>query len=172
LTTDKNIDSMSFRKRGVILSANSPSSSSKTGQERKPLASGIRLSPLDGRLTTSTGTSSFDQLVAGAHAGLPLGTSLLIEESGTTDFGGVLLRYYAAEGLVQGHHLHVVGYSEAWKANLPGLAASDGSTRSKPADSGLHQEPMKIAWRYEALGSRKMPLRGELESDEREGIAV
>ena len=47
---------------------------------------------------TSTGTASLDGLLGG-HSGLALGNSLLIEESGTTDFAGALLKYYAAEGI-------------------------------------------------------------------------
>jgi len=87
------------------------------------------------------------------HSGLPLGTSLLVEESGTTDFSGVLLKYYAAEGLVQGHHVHVLGVSDAWRNDLPAL--------SLPARPGKSQAPaedkMKIAWRYESLANQTGP---------------
>ena len=123
---------------------------------------GVRPSPHDSRPTTSTGTPSLDNLLAG-HAGLPLGTSLLIEEHGTTDFSGVLLRYYAAEGLVQGHQVHVLGLHEGWKADLPGLStdtkaasASTGKSSGAPPAAG---EKMKIAWRYETMGApRSTPL--------------
>ena len=126
-----------------------PSSPSQT--DNRDTLPGTRPSPLDGRLTTSTGTSSLDQLLAG-HAGLPLGSSLLIEESGTTDFGGVLLRYFAGEGLVQGHQVHVLGVGEAWRRELPGLVQAKEQpphTQSSPSAS-----KMKIAWRYETLGSQ------------------
>lgn len=70
-----------------------------------------------------------------------------MEESGTTDYAGVLLRFYAAEGLVQGHHVHVVGLPEQWGRNLPGLAETmEGGL------SSATQDKMKIAWRYENLG--------------------
>ena len=108
---------------------------------------GVRPSPLDGRPTTSTGTSSLDQLLAG-HAGLALGTSLLIEENGTSDYAGALLRYYGAEGLVQGHHILVVGVPEQWGRTLPGLSVSGGSVHTAQAEA----DKMKIAWRYERLG--------------------
>lgn len=114
---------------------------------------GVRPSPLDGRPTTSTGTASLDSLLAG-HSGLPLGTSLLIEEHGTTDFAGVLLRYYAAEGLVQGHQVHVLGLNEAWRAELPGIA-SDTKTSEKSENAS--SDKMKIAWRYETLASVGAP---------------
>ncbi|KAG9246217.1 Elongator complex protein 4 [Calycina marina] len=139
---------MSFRKRSVVVSQ--PGIIAAVSKDEKVAVPGVRPSPLDGRATISTGTRSLDGLLAG-HAGLALGTSLLIEESGTTDFGGVLLRYYAAEGVVQGHHIHCLGVSEAWARELPGVAAAGGkSSRSeekKPVD-----DKMKIAWRYERLG--------------------
>lgn len=147
-------DDMSFRKRNAIIAA-SPSSQ-RTSQSRPgtQLTPGLRPSPLDGRVTTSTGTSSLDGILAG-HAGLPLGSSLLIEEQGTTDFSGALLKYYAAEGLVQGHHVHLLGYPEAWKHELPAVSAQQDGTSAK--SSGQAQERMKIAWRYESLSSRTGP---------------
>lgn len=83
---------------------------------------------------------------------MALGTSLLIGESGTTDYASTLLRYYAAEGVVQGHRVHVVGMPESWGRDLPaaiGAAqAGDDGERSLTKES----ERMKIAWRYERLG--------------------
>ena len=110
---------------------------------------GVRPSPLDSRPTTSTGTSSLDELLAG-HSGLALGSSLLIEETGTTDIGNTLLRYYAAEGVVQGHRVHTVGVPEQWGRELPGLV---GSTREIDDNRPLSgSDRMKIAYRYERLG--------------------
>ncbi|KAH8879456.1 PAXNEB-domain-containing protein [Thozetella sp. PMI_491] len=142
---------MSFRKRNTVLSAAQPSQTASSTRNEKQLPAGLRPSPLDGRLTTSTGTSSLDHLLAG-HIGLPLGTCLLVEEQGTTDFAGVLLRYYAAEGLVQGHQVHAVGVNQNWRHDLPGVADDDGKHRT--AKQGVApDEKMKIAWRYEALGN-------------------
>lgn len=143
---------MSFRKRNVVLGTrgNAPGGTPIQKQE-KTLAPGVRPSPLDGRLTTSSGTTSLDQLCAG-HAGLPLGASLLIEEAGTTDFGGTLLRYFAAEGLVQGHNVHLLGYGDAWRRELPGISTDKASTSDKKAPAG-DDDKMKIAWRYETLGN-------------------
>jgi elongator complex protein 4 len=86
-------------------------------------------------------------LLAG-HAGLALNSSLLIEESGTTDYAGALLRFYAAEGLLQGHHVHVVGVQEHWGRELPGVVG-DSEKKEKSVEK---TEKMKIAWRYEGLG--------------------
>lgn len=146
---------MSFRKRSVGLASPSSASTLPTSKD-PPVAQasipGVRPSPLDGRPTTSTGTQTLDDLLAG-HAGLALGNSLLIEENGTTDFAGALLRYYAAEGLVQGHKVHVVGVGEQWGRELPGLV---GARRviGNESESGatMEKEKMKIAWRYEKLG--------------------
>jgi hypothetical protein len=137
---------MSFRKRNVGLSSGSPRNADTPLKSLVTALPGVRPSPLDGRPTTSTGTATLDGLLAG-HAGLALGTSLLVEESGTTDYAGALLRFYTAEGLVQGHRVHVVGLPEQWGRNLPGLAGSKEGSSSSAA-----QDKMRIAWRYENLG--------------------
>ncbi|KAI9770624.1 MAG: hypothetical protein M1840_003216 [Geoglossum simile] len=139
---------MSFRKRNIGLS--SSSRAPQSSPQSRPSPPGTRPSPIDGRSTTSTGTPSLDALLAG-HAGLALGTSILIEESGTTDFGGALLRYYAAEGIVQGHRVHLVGVGELWGRELPGLVGVAGGEELEGAGKG-RSERMKIAWRYERLG--------------------
>jgi len=138
---------MSFRKRNIGISDGrrpQPTASTAPAPVRLP---GVRPSAADGRPVTSTGSASFDGLFAG-HGGLPLGTSVLLEESGTTDYAGALLRFYAAEGLMQGHHVHVVGLPEQWGRELPGLA----SESSKKVVDAPHDDKMKIAWRYERLG--------------------
>jgi elongator complex protein 4 len=149
---------MSFRKRNTVIntSSSAPAAPSQPKPENVSLP-GVRPSPLDGRATTSTGTASLDTLLAG-HCGLPLGTSLLVGEHGTTDFAGVLLRYYTAEGLVQGHQVHTLGMNEGWRAELPGLSTDTKSSTKAESPSG---DKMKIAWRYESLGSVGAP-RGEL----------
>lgn len=141
-----------FTKRNTVLSSARPGRVVAQVKTEKSLAPGIRPSPLDGRPTTSTGTASLDHLLAG-HGGLPMGTCLLVEEQGTTDFSGILLRYYAAEGLVQGHQVHLVGYPVEWKHQLPGVAASDAKAKTTQSATPAPEEKMKIAWRYEALGN-------------------
>ena len=73
---------------------------------------------------------------------------MLIEENGTTDYAGALLRYYTAEGQVQGHQVHVLGVPEQWGRELPGLVEGNGKEKQVAAAT----EKMKIAWRYERLG--------------------
>lgn len=165
---------MSFRKRNLPLLSSSPSQA-PTSSLQHPIIPGTRPSPLDARPTTSTGTPTVDALLAG-HAGLPLGTSLLIEEDGTTDFAGVLVRFFAAEGVLQGQKVFVVlggaaaagAGGERWGRDLPGLAAGTLQTQSgkqedggggggregikKEEAGGEMNEKMRIAWRYERLG--------------------
>ena len=144
---------MSFRKRNVgLASPSSAPASPNSPPVTPPIVPGVRPSPLDGRSTTSTGTQTLDDTLAG-HAGLALGNSLLVEENGATDFAGALLRYYAAEGVVQGHKVHVVGVGEHWGRELPGLVGA-GTAVGKENEAGalVDKDKMKIAWRYERLG--------------------
>ncbi|EXJ76772.1 elongator complex protein 4 [Cladophialophora psammophila CBS 110553] len=139
---------MSFRKRNVGLSGSARSEGpAQTNSKDRIQLPGVRPSPVDGRPTTSTGTASLDALLAG-HSGLVLGSTILIEESGTTDFAGALLRFYAAEGLLQGHHVHVLALPEQWGRELPGVFGESEKKETTPAET----ERMKIAWRYESLG--------------------
>lgn len=163
---------MSFRKRNIGLSSGAGRDpSSPTAAQQSPAVPsaaeslpGVRPSPDDGRPTTSTGSRSLDNLLAG-HAGLPLGKILLIEENGATDFAGTLLRYYAAEGVVQDHKVHVIGIGEQWGRSLPGLIGPADSIEDKV--DKRKEEKMKIAWRYERLGELGTGIagpRGELPS--------
>lgn len=145
---------MSFRKRNAVVSASPSTQAASQARSKTTQVAGLRPSPLDGRLTTSTGTASLDSILAG-HAGLPLGSTLLVEEHGTTDFSGILLKYYAAEGLVQGHQVHVLGYPEAWKYELPAVSTKSEGTSTK--SSSQSEEKMKIAWRYEGISTRHAP---------------
>lgn len=144
-----NLDTiMAFRKRNIALGGG-PSGDRPSDSATAPAIPGLRPSSLTSHPVTSTGASSLDSLLGG-HGGLALGTSLLVEESGTTDFAGATLRYYAAEGVCQGHAVHVVGMGDPWVRELPGVAEDRSSSlreQSKP-DEGR----MKIAWRYERLG--------------------
>lgn len=162
---------MSFKRRNVaIVPIGAPVGAQSSTSQITPVpvthqpvtrAAGVRPSAVDGRLTMSTGTASLDETLAG-HSGIPLGTSLLLQESTTTDFGGIVLRYFASEGLVQGHQVHAIGVPEAWKASLPGLAAKQDTSSKKAQPSQGSDERMKIAWRYESLANRNGTLPGTL----------
>ncbi|RMZ76858.1 hypothetical protein DV738_g4697, partial [Chaetothyriales sp. CBS 135597] len=137
---------MSFRKRNVGISANlKPGEKSSPPVAPKPTLPGVRPSTLDGRPVTSTGTAALDGLLAG-HGGLALGSFVLIGESGTTDYAGALLKFFAAEGLLQGHHVHVVGLPAQWGRELPAV------TEERKGKVANEHDKMKIAWRYQGLG--------------------
>ena len=149
---------MPFQRKGTVIGSPHGPQSKLLNHRRldQELPAGVRPSPVDGRPTVSTGTASLDPFIGG-HSGLPLGTSVLVEETGATDFAGVLARYYAAEGLVQGHHVHVLGHGDGWKADLPGLTTNGGPPPSQLSKRG---DEMKIAWRYERLDNGVSRERG------------
>lgn len=88
--------------------------------------------------TVTTGSPDLDRLLQ--HNGQPLGSLLLIEESGNTDFASVLLRSGAAQSVLQSRMKHdqskdtspdtntvyqntkvvVVNADESWGSELPG----------------------------------------------------
>ncbi|KAF2009954.1 PAXNEB-domain-containing protein [Aaosphaeria arxii CBS 175.79] len=170
---------MAFRKRNVALTRSDPSSDTVSSPTSPQAANvpqpspGVRPSPIDGRPTTSTGTPSLDAVLAG-HAGLALGNSLLIGESGTTDYAGALLRFYASEGVLQGHVVHVVGLGEVWGRELPGIAESRDEEKRRQRSE--REEKMKIAWRYESLGefggrnANRVPTQTKTDGAEAESI--
>lgn len=87
---------------------------------------GVRPSLVTSQPTTSTGSSDLDKILL--HQGLPLGNSLLIEESGTTDFSSVLLRAFASQGILHNRisndinaHIIVLGMNQQWANDLPGV---------------------------------------------------
>lgn len=145
---------MAFRKRNIPV--NRPPQENESQNERTAESTpGVRPSFLTSQPATSTGSRSLDSLLGG-HGGLPLGCSLLVEESGTTDFAGAVAKYFAAEGVVQGHVVHVVGMGREWEGGLPGVVEGrrneGGEGREKGPESGDGEGRMKIAWRYEGLG--------------------
>ena len=143
----------SFRKRNVVISKKGEAPA--TSSTQKQSIPGVRPSPVIGHATTSTGTETLDKLL-GQGAGLALGNSLLIEEEGTTEFARSLLSCYAAEGVLQGHTVFVVGPEGA--LTLPGVA-EEGRKRIK-ASTSVESDKMKIAWRYERLGAFENKERG------------
>lgn len=124
---------------------------------------GVRPSTVTSQPTVSTGCPDLDKILG--HLGLPLGSSLLVEELGTTDFASVLLRAFAAQGVTHSRieknscHVVVVGASPEWAKDLPGeykgttkeqkkaQIAAD-STKVSVSNLATEARDMKIAWRY------------------------
>ncbi|KAK9480388.1 Elongator complex protein 4 [Lipomyces japonicus] len=153
---------MSFQKRNApIVSARVPSfvkSTLTSSSPVSPVSKFRRPSTLvPSYITHSTGTSSLDRLLL--HDGLPLGTSLLVFESGSTDFASVIARCYAAQGVANGDTVVAIGTHARWGHELPAPAdpASKSSKRRAPSNNlnlsslvpgGPSEKEMKIAWRY------------------------
>lgn len=87
----------------------------------------VRPSIVTSQPTVSTGCSDLDKLLL--HSGVPLGCSLLVEESSTTDFAAVLVRLFVSQGVAHNRindsnkplcHLIVVGMHQSWANDLPG----------------------------------------------------
>lgn len=132
---------------------------------------GVRPSIITSQSTISTGCPDLDKILM--HQGLPLGSSLLIEESGTTDFASILLRVFASQGIMHNRiekdqincHVVVVGLGNQWAKDLPGLYKGTSKEQKKAkiieneskvsvsnlSNSGSNtrnEKDLKIAWRY------------------------
>ncbi|CCE87186.1 Piso0_005729 [Millerozyma farinosa CBS 7064] len=131
---------------------------------------GVMPSLVTSEPTVSTGCSDLDKVLL--HKGLPIGKSILIEETGSTDFASVLVKCFASQGIIHNRisgdqkqsHVIVLGLPHAWANELPGLYKGSTKEQKKAkiesneskisvdnlADSASarNENNMKIAWRY------------------------
>ena len=139
---------MSFRRYTPSTPSNpsnpSPSPSASASASVSALPQGIKPAS---HPVTSTGTSTLDTLLS-MSSGLPMSSSLLIEEHGTGNYAGVLLRQYVAEGVVQGHRIWIGGVGETWWRGIPGLSRRVEQRGQTDSVTREVEEKMKIAWRY------------------------
>jgi elongator complex protein 4 len=130
---------MSFRRYAQQKPSSDPPSQINVGDETP---SGI----LPGSTPAiSTGTSTLDSLLS-PLPGLPVSSVLLVEELGTGNYSGVVLRQYVAEGVVQGNMLWIGAVGEIWWRGVP--AVGDAQSTMKKSPTRETEEKMKIAWRY------------------------
>lgn len=114
----------------------------------------------------SLGSSDLDRVVG--HSGIPLGSVLLLEEDGNTDFCSRIVKCFLSEGVVQNriaeldnrqmNHCVAIGMPPNWSAEMPGLDMGSSRERKKKevrsqqeqiSVSNVNtQNDMKIAWRY------------------------
>lgn len=94
----------------------------------------------------STGTATLDSLLS-PPSGLPISSVLLVEEEGTGNYSGVVLRQYVSEGVVQGDKVWIGGVGEGWWRGVPGVAKHEKAAKSTDTVKEV-EERMKIAWRY------------------------
>lgn len=128
---------------------------------------GSKVSIGNNQLLVSCGVPSLDNILGG---GIPVGSLLLIEEDVHSTFSNILLRYFMAEGVLNGHGL-LLACSCDGKANgilkklpapvdedLENLGTAGESAASNAAKDG--GDELKIAWRYKYLPSKEMPGKG------------
>ncbi|CUM63588.1 uncharacterized protein PRCAT00001167001 [Priceomyces carsonii] len=139
----------------------------KTQESDNP---GVKPSIITSGPTISTGVSDLDKILL--HQGLPVGCSLLVEETGTSDYSSIILKSFASQGVmhnrIQGNerncHVIVVGASSNWLKELFGIYKGSTKEQKKAkiqenenkvsvsnlaVDSNRRDENnMKIAWRY------------------------
>ena len=132
---------MSFRRYAA---AKPPLSSPGKGITQEKLPPGIKPASTP---TISTGTATLDALLS-PPAGLPLSSALLVEEDGTGNYSGVVLRQYVAEGVVQGDKVWIGGVGEAWWRGVPGVTKQEKASGKSTDAVKEMEEKMKIAWRY------------------------
>jgi elongator complex protein 4 len=94
----------------------------------------------------STGTATLDALLS-QSSGLPISSALLVEEDGTGNYSGVVLRQYVAQGVVHGASVWIGGVGEGWWRGIPALAKQERNARTADTVKEL-EEKLKIAWRY------------------------
>lgn len=111
----------------------------------------------------STGTKDIDTVLV--HGGIPTNCMLLVEEDGSTDFSGVLVKNYVSEGIVQNrkvgkvvNHCIVLGMDASYGSELYDVYAGGRKERKKKlvqdqegkiSVSNINAgNEMKIAWRY------------------------
>lgn len=148
----------------------------------KPSNPGVKPSIITSQPTISSGAADLDRQLG--HGGVALGTSVLVEETGATDYALVLLKYFASQGVVHNRlgdsklHSHVIVVGEnphLWAKDLPGVYK--GSRKEAKKNAVLKQESklsvqnvinpsvrnprssdLKIAWRY---GLKQSPSSSE-----------
>ncbi|KAK3745864.1 hypothetical protein QZH41_013222 [Actinostola sp. cb2023] len=120
----------------------------KTGRGRAVFIPGTRPSIHNNQLLVSTGIPSMDAVFGG---GVAVGTVLLIEEDNYGCYARQIMKYFLAEGVVSGHGLFLASADIDPHHILKDLPHPlvDEASEEPPSDSPSHDDPMKIAWRYQ-----------------------
>ncbi|XP_062868776.1 elongator complex protein 4 [Trichomycterus rosablanca] len=112
--------------------------------------SGTKASVHTGQLIVSTGVPSLDSLLGG---GLAVGSLLLIEEDEFNSYSKVLLQYFLAEGVMNGHELYIASaqdHPDDMIQDLPSPIRDEDPESKSPLSSNPDQtDAMQIAWRYQ-----------------------
>lgn len=132
----------------------------------------------------STGSKDIDTVLV--HGGLPVNQTLLIEEDGSTDFSGVLVKNYVSEGIVQNrrtgkvvNHCIVIGMDASFGNELPDVYAGNSKERKKKlvqenegklsvSNITNSNNDLKIAWRYRKDIQGRIPGKDETGTNDEE----
>ena len=124
------------------MQSSQPSTVQKGPSADLQTAPGIRYSSSRGGRVISSGTPTLDSLLS-SYGGIPLGSMVLVEEQGTTDFASVIMRCAASQGVVFDQPVWVGGVDRPWNFDCPGISTSSAKRTATSSDSEL-----RIAWRY------------------------
>lgn len=116
---------------------------------------GTRPSPYNSLPLLSTGLASLDDILGG---GLPLSSSLLIEQDSPTSYAELLLKFWIAQGLESKQDVIVVtsGTERAPKElvkTLPGVDGGGSASIDEKSELEVKEknEKLKIAFRYKGM---------------------
>lgn len=164
--------------RGAVPAPRNPPALAKKAVEKNPVVRPSLVFTSEGCI--SSGSSDVDKVLQ--HNGIPLGSMILLQEDGTTDFTSRLMKVFLSEGVVQNRveelgrrhltHSIVVGMPQQWSSELPGLYLGTSKDKKKllvkteeeklsVSNVVNSQSDMKIAWRY---GLQKKAGDGNVEA--------
>lgn len=150
-----------FRKQLIPLTAPATRSDLESKPKEDPRC---RPSLVNSAACITSGSRTLDQALL--HGGVPLGSVILVEEHGSTDFASCILKGFAAHGIQESRsnspaHLVCVGIDQ-WLRVMPSVAALNSSDAEQKQSESC---PMKIAWRYEQkVESKPTKLRPSIYS--------
>lgn len=144
---------------------------------------GVRPSPASSQPTTSTGCNDLDKVLG--HMGMPIGTSLLIKEQGSTEFNSILVKLMCAQGIMHNRivdnktrrgntHLIVLSVNQSLGKEIPGVYKGSkkemkkskiSEEQSKISVQNLSEQQqkerphrykdLKIAWKYKYVDEQR-----------------
>ncbi|PVU91530.1 hypothetical protein BB561_004357 [Smittium simulii] len=127
----------------------------KAGQQQQPkLPQGTKYNANNSVLLVSTGISSLDEVLGG---GVAVGTVVLVLEDRLTGYSKTVQSLFEAQSICSLQNLVVVRHALENKsvlaATLPGIYKPSSADKPSNTKNTAADQNMKIAWRYNKLGS-------------------
>ncbi|XP_042892285.1 elongator complex protein 4-like [Penaeus japonicus] len=132
----------------------SVSSFQKKGKAKVVSIPGTRPSLHNSQLLISTGLPSLDYLLGG---GLPVGSLLIVEEDRYDVYSKLFLKYFLAEGVMNGH-MTTVGSLDLNPQSIMADLPSSGDTNPEDTTVDMTDKQMTIAWRYQNQKSQSSSI--------------